>query len=179
MLDEVCISHVSLNAMCKLLSNVAFNNILFSCKNITFMQQHIHETVVRLVEALTQSRAPFDGPSDLARELNVSPQQINSWSKRGLSKEAIVQMGETYGIRSAFLRNGEFPMFYRDAPLSLRAASPLLGYSKAHAVETTIGDSDEFASLFSGLRDSDKNLVLDLLRRLQSDAQRSAGEQTS
>lgn len=79
------------------LSNMAFNNKVFSGRTILPM----HETMSRLFSA-----AQVEGPSELAEILNESPQTITNWCSRGLSLPGALKAEEILHCSAVWLLKG-------------------------------------------------------------------------
>ena len=62
----------------------------------------MHDSFARLVQA-----SGGLSPADLARKLNESPQTVNNWSKRGLSKAGALNAERILGVSSVWLLTGE------------------------------------------------------------------------
>lgn len=90
-----------LNAMFKRESNIAFNNSLFSAEKIDVM----HETMKRLYLAAKEI-ADTEGQTAVANLLNASPQKVNNWEARGMSKEGMLVAEERIGVSANWLRTG-------------------------------------------------------------------------
>jgi DNA-binding transcriptional regulator YiaG len=86
-------------------SITAFNNIVFTEKTICLMQQ-IHETVVRLYAAAKELRS-VTGQSAVARLLEVTPQVVKNWEKRGLSSEGALLAQRIIGCNANWLLGTE------------------------------------------------------------------------
>lgn len=64
------------------------------------MNTTIHPSLKRLFEK-TNLKA-----SELAEALNVSPQSITNWAKRGVSKQGAIQASKVFGIESSYILKG-------------------------------------------------------------------------
>lgn len=62
----------------------------------------MHDSYSRLVEA-----SGGMSPADLARALNESPQTVNNWSKRGVSKAGALTAEKVFGRSSLWILDGE------------------------------------------------------------------------
>ena len=73
----------------------------------------MHETAQRLFLALQQVRGigEIEGPSDVARAMNVTPNVITNWQTRGVSRDGMAAAEERHNIRALYLRTGVEPMF--------------------------------------------------------------------
>ena len=87
--------------MFKIFANVAFNNGMFSCAII----QAMHEQMTRLYDAARILRQTT-GPSSVAALLNISPQNVYAWEKRGISNEGLLRAQEVIGCDAIWLRDG-------------------------------------------------------------------------
>jgi transcriptional regulator with XRE-family HTH domain len=65
----------------------------------------MHEQMKRLYEAARTLRG-ISGQSDVARALNASPQTINNWEARGMSKSGMIKAQTTFGCSAAWLESG-------------------------------------------------------------------------
>lgn len=97
--------HASLNTMFKQKSNAMLNNAVFNCENIPRM----HDTMKRLYEAAEQLHG-ITGQSALANFLNESPQLLNNWERRGMSKGGMLNAQERLGCSAIWLNTGVGPM---------------------------------------------------------------------
>ena len=97
--------HGSLNTMFSQPVNSLLNNTLFKCEKMSGM----HETMKRLYEAAEQIHG-ITGQSALASYLNESPQLLNNWERRGMSKNGIFKTAERIGVNAAWLLSGEGAM---------------------------------------------------------------------
>ncbi|WP_174902190.1 hypothetical protein [Burkholderia pseudomultivorans] len=95
------------------IANTAFNNKTFTSSNIGSMRA-IHETTRRLYAAAKEIW-DIEGPANVARLLNESPQLINNWERRGMSASGIIKAARTIGCRAEWLRSGDGDMVDRGA----------------------------------------------------------------
>lgn len=65
--------------------------------------------MARLYEAAKALRG-IEGQSELARVLNTSPQTVNNWEARGISKIGMITALKTFGCSVTWLTSGEGPM---------------------------------------------------------------------
>lgn len=86
-------------------ANMPFINETFTCETIRAM----HATMVRLYEAAELLRG-LKTPTEVANCLNASPQTINNWERRGMSKAGMIQAQEKIGCSATWLQTGELPM---------------------------------------------------------------------
>ncbi|MGW8391112.1 XRE family transcriptional regulator [Pseudoduganella sp. HUAS MS19] len=70
--------------------------------------------MTRLYEAAKALRG-IDGQSDVARALNASPQTINNWEARGISKPGLLKAQAVFGCSATWLESGLGPMTVCDA----------------------------------------------------------------
>ena len=118
-------------------------NVNAVCINNTFTPPKIvrmkkmHERMKRLYDAARGAGllASDTQQADLARLLNVAPQNVNNWESRGPSAEAVLQAQEVLGISATWVLKGHEPMYLR--PPAVREAPQ-------HGVEM---DSDERSDL--------------------------------
>lgn len=78
-----------------------FNNMMFSCRNISAM----HDQMTRLYEA-AEKMAGTTGQTGLARLLNVSPQTVNNWEARGISADGLLKIQELIGCNANWIKSG-------------------------------------------------------------------------
>ncbi|MGE8453992.1 MAG: helix-turn-helix domain-containing protein [Pseudomonadales bacterium] len=64
----------------------------------------MHKTMVRLYE-VAKLRG-LDGPTAVANHLNISPQVVNNWERRGISKAGLLQAEEVFACSATWLRTG-------------------------------------------------------------------------
>lgn len=83
------------------MSNTPFNNELFSAEKIAAM----HETMERLYLA-AKELAETEGQTAVAKLLNASPQKLNNWEARGMSKQGMLEAEEVIGVSAHWLRTG-------------------------------------------------------------------------
>jgi phage repressor protein C with HTH and peptisase S24 domain len=88
--------------------NTTFNNKTFTWASIRAMRT-IHETMSRVYQAAKELRG-IEGPAEVARLLNESPQLINNWERRGVSSSGLLKIALTLGCRAAWLSTGEGSM---------------------------------------------------------------------
>ncbi len=48
---------------------------------------------------------------EMARLLNVAPQNVNNWEARGPSKDALLEAQATFGVNATWVTTGVGPMF--------------------------------------------------------------------
>lgn len=65
----------------------------------------MHATTARLYEAAKTLKG-ISEPSALARAMNISPQVLNNWERRGMSAEGILAAEEALGCESRWLKTG-------------------------------------------------------------------------
>ena len=59
-----------------------------------------HPTMLRVLKATGKK------PAEIAKDLGIEPQNINNWSKRGISKEGIKNISKLYNIGIDWILNG-------------------------------------------------------------------------
>lgn len=69
----------------------------------------MHESMGRLYLAARQLKGA-DTPSEVARLLDESPQTLNNWEKRGISKNGYLKAQRLIGCRSEWLEDGQGDM---------------------------------------------------------------------
>lgn len=94
----------TLNTMFKNKSNATFNNKVFSCETIRFMQKRIdmHPTMER-VYAAALALKDIKGQTALAEFLNESPQLLNNWERRGVSAQGLISVANKIGVSVDYL----------------------------------------------------------------------------
>ena len=96
----------ALNTMFNRMSNTAFNNILFNGGTIGCMADaDMHPTMARLYEAASTLRG-IAGQSNLADALNESPQTLNNWERRGISKRGALAAAQVIGCNPQWIISG-------------------------------------------------------------------------
>lgn len=63
-------------------------------------------SLTRLHEVAKEQRPPVVGKSAIARWLNESPQSVNNWEKRGVSKQAALKVQSLTGVSATWLLSG-------------------------------------------------------------------------
>lgn len=86
-------------------ANTMLNNKVFKCENIRTM----HDTMIRLYEA-ARLLCGLKTPTEVARLLNLSPQVVNNWERRGISKAGMLDAQEKVGCSAVWLMTGQPPM---------------------------------------------------------------------
>lgn len=81
----------------------------------------MHETMLRLYEAAKAIKG-WEGPSNIAQKLNQSPQTLNNWESRGMSKRGMITAQAVIGCSAGWLETGHGEMVFGalpdDQPLS-------------------------------------------------------------
>lgn len=83
-------------------SIVACNNTPFSIPTIGGMPNEPHPSYQRLVHAATNLRN-VSTPAAIARTLNISPQTLTNWAKRGVSETGALQAQKDIGCDANWL----------------------------------------------------------------------------
>ena len=92
--------------------NAPCNNAAFTWRNLPFMEEKaIHETMQRLYDATAGLNPPLIGQSNVARALTQSPQTLNNWEGRGISKAGAIMAEQMLGVRAAWILRGEDPKY--------------------------------------------------------------------
>lgn len=86
-------------------SNNLCNNAMFSGNRIPGM----HDQMKRLYKAAEELKG-VSGQSDVARLMNASPQTLNNWEVRGISKAGMIKAQETVGCSATWLETGKGKM---------------------------------------------------------------------
>ena len=87
------------------IANAPFNNATFTSPTICRMRK-LHETAERLYRAAKKLRG-VEGPANVGRLLNESPQLINNWERRGMSAAGMIRAASVIGCRADWLKTGE------------------------------------------------------------------------
>lgn len=95
-------SYRQLNATFKEKSNAAFNNKVFTPRTIPEM----HDSAKRLYEVAKKMTPPVSGQSAVARWLNVLPQNMTVWEKRGVSKAGALKAQKLSGYSATWILDG-------------------------------------------------------------------------
>jgi hypothetical protein len=95
-----------LNATFKQKSNVLCNKFMFPELTIGVM----HETMERLYAAAEELKG-LVGQSEVARHMVQSPQTLNNWEHRGMSKGGMLDAERLIGCSSVWLQTGRGSMF--------------------------------------------------------------------
>lgn len=98
------LSMPELNTMFIQIANAPFNNAAFTSQTIVCMRK-LHETAERLYRAAKELRG-VEGPANVARLLNESPQLINNWERRGMSAAGMIRAASVIGCRVDWLKTG-------------------------------------------------------------------------
>lgn len=97
----------------------------------------MHETMQRLYQAADELR-DWRGQSEVARRLNLSPQVLANWEKRGMSKGGMLTAQEKIGVSAVWLETGTGDMT-GTAPLAqaelMEAWDLLLPYEREQLLE--------------------------------------------
>lgn len=142
-LDELAVSsdvvfpvHALLNTTFNQNANTMLNNKVFNFENIRGM----HETTARLYEAARLLRG-LTTPTEVARLLNVAPQNVNNWERRGMSKAAMLDAQEKLGCSAVWLMTGEGTMLGA-APVPPATDSSKRGRTRPEIEKTDRPESD-------------------------------------
>lgn len=73
----------------------------------------MHEQMSRLYSAARQLNALSGNAdqSELARRLNVAPQNVKNWESRGVSKEGLLESQRQLGINATWVETGQGPRY--------------------------------------------------------------------
>lgn len=74
----------------------------------------------------------------IANALNISPQTVNNWASRGVSKTGLLQIQDQLGIVAAYVEHGNLPM---DVAALAGVAHPVLGTRKVPLIDGPTADS--------------------------------------
>ena len=141
----------SLNAMFINKSNDAFNNNLFTCSKIEGM----HESMTRLYEIAFKTKGLVT-QTDLANALNTSPQRINNWEERGVSKDGLLAAEKLFGCSPSFIETGQQPprMYAADHQINCQTAT----YRDQHIAD--------LISTAERLTPEDAKILMPIVRRI-------------
>ena len=98
--------------MCEPLLNTVFKHKSTAClTQVVYLRQNdgMHTTMKRLYEAVEQIRG-ITGQSEVGRLLNMSPQTLNNWEVRGMSKTGMIAAQSIFGCSATWLATGEGAM---------------------------------------------------------------------
>lgn len=139
--------------MCKWKSNATFNNNLFMPRTIARM----HQTMTRLYLAAKELRG-ITGQSELARALNKSPQTVNNWEARGVSKQGMLEAERKIGCSAVWIGTGQGEMkasarSNTEPGPSLHGSVPLISWIQAGAWSDVIdnlapGEGERIATTY-------------------------------
>lgn len=126
-----------------------------------FSMRKMSETAERLYQA-ARANGLLDRAmeqSSLARLLNVAPQNVNNWERRGVSKDAAIEAQKTLGVSATWVLYGLEPMmvggdpfrgggdpkwpFTRIGPDRYFSASPALRAAIEESVERQLSAFDD------------------------------------
>lgn len=135
---------VGVNTMC--------NNGLFSYRTMAPMDSDgsLHETTRRLYEA-AKAVGGDDAPAKVAVRMNISPQTLQNWEPRGVSRDGALKAQATYGCDANWILSGTKSPLRVDRSIVRSVARTLLkGYSR----EKMKYDFTEEWGLFADLYDA-------------------------
>lgn len=66
----------------------------------------MHDTMKRLYQAAEELRG-WRGQAEIAHYLNASPQTLNNWESRGMSKDGMLTAQEKIGCSALWLKDGK------------------------------------------------------------------------
>jgi hypothetical protein len=89
----------------------SFNNAAFSYGNVLAM----HESMIRLYEA-AETIKKTTGQTNVAMLLNETPQTLNNWETRGISKRGAITAQAAIGCNADWLISGEGDMLIGSKP---------------------------------------------------------------
>lgn len=75
----------------------------------------MHSQMERLYEAARELKGVI-GQTALARQLGVSPQTLNNWEARGVSKKGLITCQQVLGLSILWLESGKGPKSLTDTP---------------------------------------------------------------
>lgn len=78
----------------------------------------LHPSIVRLYEVARGHGDP--SPADVARSLNISPQTLQNWEKRGISKDGANKAARAYGCDPLAILDGPLPQTSAVQPIFTR-----------------------------------------------------------
>lgn len=128
--------------MFKIKANTMFNHGNPNCLIINSM----HDQMTRLYLAAKTLRG-IEGPSAVARLMNVSPQTLNNWEAedRGISNEGLLKAQESIGCDAIWLRDGT-------------------GHMMGGAGDVNADEMIELLALYQQSTSKGRDMILDLAR---------------
>lgn len=99
--------------------NAACINAPFIVSTIAAMEKAVHESLQRLLDAARDATAHLplsqriEDANQLRKALDASPQSLNNWKTRGLSKDVAVDAEARFGCSAAWLLSGKVPPGWR------------------------------------------------------------------
>jgi phage repressor protein C with HTH and peptisase S24 domain len=85
----------------------------------------MHIQMTRLYEA-AKTLHGIEGQSDVARALNASPQTLNNWEARGISRPGLLKAQMVFGCSATWLDTGAGPMSAAESPTLSNALSVVI-----------------------------------------------------
>lgn len=110
------------NTMFSAVSNVTFNRPTSGGAMLPFMTD-MHDTMRRLYQS-ADALKQLSGQTDVARALNMSPQRLNNWERRGISQAGANAAQALLGINSTWLLYGSGNMSAGEQPALQPASQP-------------------------------------------------------
>lgn len=95
----------------------------------------MNETMKRLYEFLKTTHK-LEGQSAVAARLNMSPQTLNNWERRGISKNGALQAQTVFGCNARWVISGIGPKVVADEGLSEKEAEILMVFRKIESDQT-------------------------------------------
>ncbi|WP_236572489.1 S24 family peptidase [Burkholderia sp. 8Y] len=117
------------------------NNKVFNSANIRAM----HETMTRLYEAARLLHG-VTTPTELARLLNVSPQAVNNWERRGISAAGLLDAQDKIGCSATWVMTGQPPMLLESNPPAVEVNSPNSEQKLGEIADSASADTRTMAS---------------------------------
>jgi len=74
----------------------------------------MNEQMIRLYSA-AKTLQGINGPSAIAKLMNVSPQTVNNWEDRGISNDGLLKAQESVGCDAIWLRDGTGKMSHNSS----------------------------------------------------------------
>lgn len=95
----------------------------------------MNETMKRLYEFL-KTNHKLEGQSAVAARLNMSPQTLNNWEGRGISKNGALQAQTIFGCNARWIISGIGPKLVAGEGLSEKEVELLMMFRKIESDQT-------------------------------------------
>lgn len=91
-----------------------FNELSTCCVTTPYLvalECGMHESMERMYRAAMRIDPAYGRQTGLANAINESPQRVNNWETRGISKEGAIAAQHVLGISATYLLYGSEPAF--------------------------------------------------------------------